>query len=127
MEEPALDAIAALIADCLRAGGDESHQAIYTDGPTSAEQPPNRVPVADRKSMVALVRQFLDPNGTLGGDVRSTSNCRAVTFGFDGQAFLCLRHADPAPVSKLPELIVVTERSEWLVETDWLDGGWPAN
>ncbi|MDG2534605.1 hypothetical protein P6144_13165 [Sphingomonas sp. HITSZ_GF] len=86
------------------------------------------VPLRDAAALHAHVEAAIDPNGVLpschirGADVRSAVNCRAVSFGYDGQAFLCLRFEDPAPVSTDPDLAVVEERSDWLATTDYLDG-----
>ena len=44
------------------------------------------------------------------------------TFGYDGQALLCLRHEDPPPVSSDTSLAIVEERSDLLVDSDWFDG-----
>ncbi|HEX4303386.1 MAG TPA: hypothetical protein VHZ78_11370 [Rhizomicrobium sp.] len=54
--------------------------------------------------------------------VRSLISCRAVTYGYDGQAFLCLRTEDAPPVAPDPELIWVNEWTELLTTTDYLDG-----
>ncbi|HWA63304.1 MAG TPA: hypothetical protein VG939_18150 [Caulobacteraceae bacterium] len=54
--------------------------------------------------------------------VRSILSCRSVTYGFDGQAFLCLHTEDPAPTSPDPALVVVWEATELITQTDYLDG-----
>ena len=46
----------------------------------------------------------------------------AATFGFDGQAFLCLRHEDEPPVSPAPDLVEVVEDPTYLTGTDFFDG-----
>lgn len=68
------------------------------------------------------MRTFLDPNNLAGGTIRSAANCLAATFGQDGQAILCLRHEDTPPQTPDAALATVAERSEWLTETDMLDG-----
>ena len=118
-----LDMIAELVVDCLQDGGDFTHRAAVWDEESNA--PPSLVALADRVSLTAHVLRCLDPNDPFGGDIRSASNCRMVTFGYDGQAFVCLRHEDALPVSPNTELVVVEEHSEWLVETDYFDGTWP--
>ena len=60
--------------------------------------------------------------------IRSLVTCRAVSYGYDGQAFVCLPH-DIAPVSTPDDdLITVTDQSQMLLDTDWMDGllpeGW---
>ena len=54
--------------------------------------------------------------------IRSMISCRSVTYGYDGQAFLCLRTEDAAPVSPDPASIVVEDRSELLLDNDLMDG-----
>lgn len=54
--------------------------------------------------------------------IRSMISCRAVMYGWDAQAFLCLRTEDEAPVSPDPATIVVEERPDLLLDTDYLDG-----
>ena len=119
----ALDLIADLVVDSLQDGGDFTHMAATWDG--EAEASPSLITLADRVTLRAHVRKCLDPNDPSGGDIRSTSNCRMIRFGYDGQAFVCLRHEDALPISPDIELVVVEEHSEWLVETDWFDGPWP--
>jgi hypothetical protein len=52
-------------------------------------------------------------------------NCRSAIFGQDGQAIVCLRREDAAPLSPDTTAITVAEESGWLTETDLFDGGWP--
>jgi hypothetical protein len=54
--------------------------------------------------------------------VRSILSCRSVIYGYDGQAYLCLRTEDEAPMTPDPGLIVVRDASAYLTETDYLDG-----
>lgn len=54
--------------------------------------------------------------------IRSLVTCRSVFYGYDGQAFVCLQHEDEAIVSPNRELIEVTEQTQMLIETDWMDG-----
>jgi hypothetical protein len=121
----AIDLIAQMVADVLQAGGDTTHQAVVWEGPSDVDTPPTHSVVADRAGLIALARRLLDPNDPLGGDIRSGLNCRSATFGQDGQAIVCLRHEDTAPIPPVVELVSVAERSKWLVETDLLDGSWP--
>ncbi|RZJ37556.1 MAG: hypothetical protein EON86_17030 [Brevundimonas sp.] len=54
--------------------------------------------------------------------IRSMISCRSVMYGYDAQAFLCLRTEDEAPASPDPSLILVEERPDLLLQTDYLDG-----
>jgi hypothetical protein len=45
-----------------------------------------------------------------------------MTFGWDGQAFLCLRLEDEMPVSSDPLLATVVDQPEMLTGTDYFDG-----
>ena len=121
----ALELIAAMVADSLREGGDCSHQAVVWDGPSMLAQSASIVALPERDDMIVLLGKMLNPSNLVGGSIRSVINCRAAAFGYDGQAILCLRHEDVAPVSDQPALAVVEEHPEWLAEADWLDG-WPA-
>jgi hypothetical protein len=122
----ALRLLAEVVAESLLQGGDTSHQAAIWDGPVNVGTPPTLVTLPDRQSVVDVASRLLDPNGLVGGDIRSVVNCRMATFGQDGQAMLCLRHEDTAPISPDPSLLTVTECSERLVGTDLFDGGWPS-
>ena len=54
--------------------------------------------------------------------IRSLVTCRAVHYGYDGQAFVCLP-SEAAPIlSPDPALITVTECSHLLAESDRMDG-----
>ena len=119
----ALDLIAELVVGSLTNGSDFTHVAATWEGESAA--PPSLIALADQGSLTEHVRRCLDPNDPFGGDIRSASNCRMVTFGYDSQAFICLRHEDALPVSPDTKLVVVEEHPEWLVETDWFDGPWP--
>jgi hypothetical protein len=122
----ALRVIGDMVADCLQQGGDKSHHGTVFVGPTELGALPNVVALSDRQKLVALTLRLLDPNDGLGGDIRSVVNCRAATFGQDGQAMLCLRHEDTAPLAADRSLVSVAQCSEWLTGTDLFDGGWPS-
>ncbi|WP_308515720.1 hypothetical protein [Sphingomonas flavescens] len=122
----ALRVIAEMVADCLQQGDDTSHHAAVWEGSTQVATPPKVIALPDRPSLVALALRLLDPNELLGGDVRSTVNCRAATFGQDGQAMLCLRHEDATPTTPKDALVSVADCSEHLAGTDLFDGGWPS-
>jgi hypothetical protein len=114
-----------MLTDALRQGGDASHAAVVWEGtPIEVGTPPIVTPVPDRDGMIALAKRCLDPNDIFGGDIRSRLNCRVATFGHDGQAYVCLRHEDEMPRSPDTSIVTVDE-PEWLLGTDWFDGGWP--
>jgi len=121
----AIDLIADITVEAMRAGGDVSHQAVFWEGVSNVGDPPTCLPLSDPAQFKALAFRMLDPNDPIGGDIRSGMNCRAVTFGQDGQALVCLRHVDTLPVVPTGDLITVTEISQWLISTDLLDGTWP--
>lgn len=118
----ALFLIAEIVADSLREGGDCTHRAVVWDGPSMIDQSASLIALADRESLIALTGKMLDPHNFVGGTIRSAANCRAATFGQDGQAILCLRHEDPPPLSPDAALAGVEENSELLAETDLFDG-----
>lgn len=120
----ALDVVADMVVIALRQGGDTSHRAALWEGVTYAGTPPSLIELLDYKSTLEITLRCLDPNDPMGGNIRSTTNCRAATFGDDGETILCLRHSDRAPVSH-SVLINVEECADWLANTDLLDGGWP--
>ena len=123
--EKALRVIAEMVVQALLQGGDTRHRAVIREGPCDVDTPPTIIAECDSFSLAALVRRLLDPNSLAGGGIRSAVNCRAATFGQDGQAFLCLRHEDAAPSSPEPTLATVAEEAIWLANTDVFDGGWP--
>lgn len=71
------------------------------------------------------VRRSLDPEDRYSTTIRSATVCRCATFGYDGQALLCLRHEDAALRSPDPFLVHVEDYSSALVETDYFDGWMP--
>ena len=122
----AIAAVARVVGGCLMQGDEDSLQAHTWEGPLVEQGTrPSVSSIADRFTLEALVRRCLDPNDHFGGEVRSAHNCRMVTFGFDGQAFICLRHDDTPPQSPEQSLVTIEEHSEWLTQTDWFDGPWP--
>jgi hypothetical protein len=54
--------------------------------------------------------------------IRSLVTCRAVFFGYDGQAFVCLPAEAEPIISPDESLIRVEECSHLLTEGDWMDG-----
>ncbi|MBA4081570.1 MAG: hypothetical protein C0496_09910 [Erythrobacter sp.] len=125
------DIVTQMVCDCLRAGGDVFHVAIDWHDPdgeawsmcTEGIARPEVVHLDTREKLFDLVHLSLDPNANQGAAViRSMATCRAATFGYDGQAFICLRHEDDPPVSPAPDLVEVAEDAGLLTETDYLDG-----
>jgi hypothetical protein len=122
--------IAKMVFDCLRSDGDTFQFAVdWADpgdvpgGPISEDlAEPHIVPLQCEDALLDRLHQAVDPNCTGGGDVRSIATCRSCTFGWDGQAFLCLRHEDRPPVSPDPNLVMVEERSDLLSGSDYFDG-----
>lgn len=124
--------ITTIVCASLRADGDVFHAAIEWRDPgnepwsgpvTMGVAKPNVVLIPDREKLEALVRMSVDPfSGKCVGDIRSIATCRAATFGYDGQGFLCLRHEDAPPVSPRPDIAVVEERPELISECDYFDG-----
>lgn len=134
--DPAVQAcislITTIVCASLRADGDVFHAAIDWRDPgnepwsglaTMGLATPNLVLLSDLEKLEALVRMSVDPfSGKWLGGIRSIATCRVATFGYDGQAFLCLRHEDAPPVSPRPEVAVVEECPELLTDCDYFDG-----
>lgn len=80
------------------------------------------VRITDRATLKAILRESCDPCSGKFMVVRSLVTCRAVLFGYDGQAFVCLPMNAPDIVTPDEDLITVENRSEMLIETDYLDG-----
>lgn len=126
----AIDLIADLVLRSLRQGGDIFQHAVAWADPgkepggifTAGIAIPHIIPLETEEALRNWLRISIDPNLSGGGDVRSIATCRSATFGYDGQAFLCLRHEDPQPVSPDPSLATVEERSDLLVRSDYFDG-----
>lgn len=80
------------------------------------------VRVADRAILRTILRDSGDPNSGKWMLIRSLVTCRAVFYGHDGQAFVCLPSEVAPIVSPDDTLISVEECSHLLAETDWMDG-----
>ncbi|MGN6422458.1 MAG: hypothetical protein ACTHLA_04015 [Asticcacaulis sp.] len=127
-----IEIVADMVFTSLRWNGDHFHFALDWHDPESDPDMygfhedralPHMVDLRDAEALRKRIAQMADPNIPGPGSViRSIATCRAVLFGYDGQAFLCLRHEDPAPISSDPVLVVVEERPDILNETDYLDG-----
>ena len=126
----AIDLITDIVFESLRRGGDTFQFAVAWANPGEAPggiwNDDIAVPHVTCLDSDAALRHWLRtsvyPNTPGGGDVRSIATCRTATFGYDGQALLCLRHEDPPPVSSDTSLAIVEERSDLLVDSDWFDG-----
>jgi hypothetical protein len=120
-----------MVCDSLRADGDTFHVAIDWRDPdgepwsmcTDGVAQPEVVLLDTRQKLYDLVFLSVQPDNANGASaIRSMATCRAATFGFDGQAFLCLRNEDEPPVSPAPDLVEVVEDPAYLTETDFFDG-----
>lgn len=124
----------AMIVDRLREGGDIFHYVVDWRDPgsppwhgwTDGIAKPHVIALSHADELSELVRLSLDPTQPGSASViRSVATCRAVTFGYDGHASLCLRHEDGAPVALDSNLVLVAERPDLLTETDYFDGWVP--
>jgi hypothetical protein len=130
--QAAISLISQLAFDCLRSNGDHFQFVVDWHDPgvlpqvagfTDAIAEPHIVQLLSDQDLLARIRSAVDPNGGgLGGTIRSIATCRALTFGFDGQAFLCLRLEDEMPVSPDATLATVADQPEMLTGTDYFDG-----
>ena len=126
----AINLIADIVLGCLRRGGDSFHYSVVWANP--GEEPggpwnedtavPHVVQLDTAEALRGWLRRCVDPNTAGGGDVRSIATCRTVTFGYDGQALLLLRHEDTPPTSPDLSLAVIAERPDFLRDADWFDG-----
>jgi len=120
-----LDAIASVVSSSLRAGGDDSHYAVVWRGLVYEDIPPTIETTSTQEALTKLIHEMLDPNSSAGGMIRSSFNCRAVVFGQDAQALMCLRQEDAPPPMIDPSLGWIAEESSLLTDTDLFDGSWP--
>jgi hypothetical protein len=78
--------------------------------------------IPDRETLRRILMECGDPFDIRWTLIRSLVTCRAVFYGYDAQAYVCLpMEADPI-LSPDVNLITVADRSSMLTETDWLDG-----
>ena len=78
--------------------------------------------IADDDMLLRILTGSGDPFSGEWMLVRSLVTCRAVFYGYDGQAFVCLPTDAPPIESSDRDLFTVEECSQYLTETDWLDG-----
>lgn len=120
--------IASMTFDSLRSGGDSLFYTTEELDPVE-EMPEalgdiprlRAVSLSSDRELMERVRRSIDPHDPVGRTIRSIATCRAATFGFDGQAFLCLRHEDEPPVSHDVSLVIVEERPDILRDYDYFD------
>lgn len=80
------------------------------------------VRLAEKATLRAALVACGDPSSGKWMLIRSLVTCRAVSYGYDGQAFVCLPHEADSIISPDPTMIEVNDRSQMLIETDWHDG-----
>lgn len=125
---PYLDATVEVILRAIQPTGDESiigvwhhNEASMGAEPFEAEYAGKRIKsLMDRDLLRSVLRRVADPWDHYFMWVRCQTTCRFVFFGYDAQAFLCLRHEDAPPLAS--PLILVEDRTPMLAETDFFDG-----
>jgi len=126
-----IELVTDMVVKALRSGGDHFHYVVDWldpgDEPSSGGfneeiAEPHVSSLGDAATLTDRIRKSVNPFDGTYSTVRSISTYRAVTFGYDGQAFLCLREEDAPPVSSDPSLVSVEERSELLTHSDYFDG-----
>ena len=103
----------------MREEGEVSEAPVQPDGRYGTI---DTVRVEDAETLRTILRESGNPSGGKWMLVRSLVTCRAVSYGSDGQAFVCLPSEAAPIVSPDDTLINVEECSQLLVETDWMDG-----
>jgi hypothetical protein len=99
--------------------GDVSEASVQPD---TRDDGIDIVRITDLGMLRTILRESGDPNSGKWMLIRSLVTCRAVLYGYDGQAFVCLP-SQAAPIASPDEkLISVEECSHLLAETDWMDG-----
>ena len=101
------------------------HTGEVSDSPIQPEMRFGYAEVFHLGSENALRTTLLDcgdPNSGKWVLIRSLVTCRAVFYGYDAQAFVCLPTDCPPILSPNESLIRVEECSHLLIETDWMDG-----
>lgn len=80
------------------------------------------VRLADKVSLRAVLLECGDPSSGQWMLIRSLITCRAVFYGYDGQAFVCLPHEAPPILTPDADMINVVDVSEMLAGSDYMDG-----
>ncbi|WP_447724044.1 hypothetical protein [Sphingomonas koreensis] len=131
-----IEVVTTIVVEALRQGGDHFHYAVDWLDPGAAPDSgifnpdiaqPHVRQLGDADALHERIRKSVDPYNALGSTVRSIATCRSATFGYDGQAFLCLRLEDKLPTTPDPSLAVVEERCEYVTQTDYFDGWVPGD
>ena len=129
--QSSIELVTDMVFQSLRAGGDDFQFAFdWLDPGTSPGSgfhediaEPHLSWLKTDDELRNRIRASVDPWSGFGGNlIRSAATCRGVTFGYDGQALLCLRHEDSVPCSPNSSLVDVTERPDFLYEYDYFDG-----
>jgi hypothetical protein len=103
----------------MRHANEGSHPLFpMTDRYGSAEV----VRLDDEARLRAALIACGDPNSGQWMLLRSLVTCRSVFYGYDGQAFVCLPSEDDPITSPNNAVIDVSDRSQMLIDTDWMDG-----
>ncbi len=132
--QAAIALIVEIVIDALRRDGDRFHYAVDWRNPGAASllgqwsgdvAAPHVVPFSDADDLRDAIHRAIDPNIVGWCLIRSIATCRAATFGYDGQAFLCLRHEDAPPISPDTSLVTVEARPDMLTGSDRFDGWLP--
>jgi hypothetical protein len=124
--------VSAMVAETvfasLRLDQDPTVHAIFFN------RAPKDAPHEDLGDRVYLVRPVspaglkqwivdaVDPFFAGACQIRSSLTCRCVVFRYDGQALLCIRADDLAPISPDPSLVVVEQCPELIAPGDYFDG-----
>lgn len=80
------------------------------------------VRLADKSMLRAALLACGDPSSGQWVLIRSLVTCRSVSYGYDGEAFVCLPEEDEPLLSPNNEMIDVSDRSQMLINTDLMDG-----
>jgi len=123
-----LDAAADAISSALRPRGDETIFGLWhreevgmAGAAYDAEIGGKRlVHFGPDAALRSAVRRALDPWDGYFAWLRCQTTCRSASFGYDGQAFLQLRHDDRLPRDNA--LLRWSDSSAMLIETDLFDG-----
>ncbi|WP_447759779.1 hypothetical protein [Sphingopyxis panaciterrae] len=129
--QASISLIASIIVSHLRMDGDKFHYSIDWRDPGSDPDiafwskgvgEPHIVALSTEERLYRRVRVSVDPFNLFGSDIRSIATCRTVAFGYEGEAFLCLRNDDLCPISSDCSLAKVQVRTEFLLNGSHMDG-----
>lgn len=129
-----IELISKIVLEALQQGGDYFYYAVDWRNPEASPLTgvwengianPHIIELTNSEHLRSIIRQCLDPSEPVRTTIRSIATCRAVKFGYDGQAFLCLRHEDPNPTSPDSTLVDVENWSDCISKSDLFDGWLP--